>query len=115
MVVYNETKGTILSSQHKLCTSTLSKARGLMFSKRKTLVFEFDNEQLVPLHNCFVFFPIDLLFLDSSGKIVELKNSFKPFTFYNPKNKSKWVVELPSGSIHASNTSLGDLITFRNI
>ena len=37
----------------------------------------------------FVFFPIDVLFLDKNKKVVELKENFKPFSIYFPKNKAK--------------------------
>jgi uncharacterized membrane protein (UPF0127 family) len=78
----------------KICKSTWSKVRGLMFSKRKNLIFIFEKEEVVPLHMFFVFFPIDVLFLDKNKKIVEIKRDFKPFSYYRPKNKAMYVVEL---------------------
>lgn len=65
-----------------------------MFSKRKNLVFVFGNERRVSLHNWFVFFPIDVLFLDSEKRIVEIKKGLRPFGFYFAKKKAKYVVEL---------------------
>jgi len=65
-----------------------------MFSKKRNLVFVFEHEQRVSLHMFFVFFPIDVLFLDHKKKIVEIKTQFKPFTFYKSKEKAKYVVEL---------------------
>lgn len=73
-----------------------------MFRFRKPdfgLVFDFDKEQLTPLHMWFVFFPIDVLFLDKNNKVVDIKKNFKPFAYYSPKAKSKYVVELPVGMI----------------
>src|SRR3989344_5196355 len=81
-------------SNFKICTSWFSKAKGLMFSFRENLVFVFDDERRRNLHMFFVFFPIDLLFLDKNKKIVEIKKDFKPFTFYNSKEKAQYVVEL---------------------
>lgn len=80
--------------QFKICKSIWAKARGLMFSKKKNLIFVFDDEKRRSLHMFFVFFPIDVLFLDKNKKIVEIKRDFKPFSFYKPKNKSKYVIEL---------------------
>lgn len=74
--------------------SAWGKARGLMFSKKKNLMFVFNKETIIPLHNFFVFFPIDVLFLDKNKKIVEIKKNFKPFSYYKPKNKAKYVVEI---------------------
>jgi uncharacterized membrane protein (UPF0127 family) len=100
--------------QHQLknavsCTSAWSKARGLMFSRKKTLVFEFKQDMHVPLHMLFVFFPIDVLYLDKDKQVIEVKKDFKPFTFFTPRAKARYVVELP----YRSNAKVGDSVTFK--
>lgn len=77
----------------KICKSLWSKTRGLMFSKKKNLMFVFDDEKRRSLHMLFVFFPIDVLFLDKNKKVVE-KARLKPFSFYKSKKKAKYVVEI---------------------
>ncbi len=77
----------------KICKSFFSKARGLMFSRRKNLMFVFDDEKRRSLHMWFVFFPIEVLFLDKDKKIVE-KVRLKPFSFYKSKEKARYVVEI---------------------
>lgn len=79
--------------KYKVCKSVWSKARGLMFSRKKNLVFVFSKEQRVWLHSFFVFFPIDVYFLDENKKIIE-KTRLKPFCFYRAKEKAKYVVEI---------------------
>lgn len=81
-------------SDVEICENEWSKARGLMFSKKKNLLFFFDKPQRVTFHNFFVFFPIDLIFLDEEMRVVEIKEDFKPFRIYKPKNKAKYVLEL---------------------
>lgn len=81
-----------------------------MFSSPKTLVFEFSKEKIAPLHMFFVFFTIDVIFLDKNKKIVEIKENFRPFTFYNPKNKAKYVLELEKGIIKRTSSKIGDTI-----
>ncbi len=111
--LYNKSRKTRLSSDCRLCRAQVSKSLGLMFkTKPETLVFIFGNEKIVPLHMLFVFFPIDVLYLDRNKKVVELKKGFKPFTFYTPRKKALYIVELPSGSIKSSKTSIGDKIVF---
>lgn len=80
--------------KYKLCRSMWSKAGGLMFSKKRNLIFVFDEEKRISLHMFFVFFPIDVLFLDKNKRIVEIKRKFMPFTFYQSKKKAKYVVEI---------------------
>lgn len=60
----------------------------------------------------FVFFPIDVLFANKEKKIVEIKENFKPFTFYNPKKKAKYVIELPQNTIKNTKTKIDDTLEF---
>ncbi len=114
MPIKNKTNNKLLAKEPKLCKNALSKALGLMFSRKsKTLIFVLNREKIVSLHMLFVFFPIDVLFLDKNKKVVEIKQNFMPFTFYSPANKAKYVIELPSGTIKKTNTELGDTISFK--
>jgi len=108
-MIKNKTKNKILAKKVYFCKGILSKSIGLMFSKKKSLVFVNEKEKLVPLHMCFVFYPIDVLFLDKEKKVIEIKKNFKPFTFFNPKHKAKYVIELPYGF---KGSKVGDKIEF---
>lgn len=96
------------------CNSYISKIIGLMFSinKNKALIFNFKKETHTSLHMFFVFFSIDVLFLNKDKKIIEIKENFKPFSFYYPKNKFHYVIELPKNIIKETNTEMGDVISF---
>ncbi len=93
-MILNKQTGKVISCEETFCCSWFSQLRGLMFSRRKNLVFVFDRERNVSLHNWFVFFPIDVLFLDSRKRIVEIKMGLRPFGFYFAKKTAKYVVEL---------------------
>ena len=112
-MIKNQSKKTVISKKCRLCKSSVSKALGLMFRiKPKELMFVFEDEKSVPLHMLFVFFPIDVIYLNKNRKVVELKENFMPFTFYNPKKKAMYVIELSAGTIQKSRTSIGDRISF---
>jgi uncharacterized membrane protein (UPF0127 family) len=112
-MILNKSRKTTLSREHKLCKSKFSKARGLMFRLNpKALVFVFEKEKIVALHMLFVFFPIDVLYLDKKKKVVEIKEKLMPFSFYTPKKKSSYVMELPAGTISRTGTETGDKISF---
>lgn len=66
-----------------------------MFRKKQNLIMKFSEEKRIALHMFFVFYPIDVLVLNKNKEIVEIKKKFKPFTFWNSKEKGKYVVELP--------------------
>ena len=114
-MVKNTTRRTTLSDNYRVLVSKWSQALGLMLSlnKNKSMVFNFKDERRVALHMLFVFYPIDVLFLDASKKIVEIKEGFRPFTFYTSESdKIKYVVELPKNAINCSKTKLNDKIEF---
>ena len=114
-MLYNSTKKQELAAKVRLCQSIASKALGLMFSrpiKDFCLVFPFKCEQRVDLHMFFVFFPIDVLFLDSQKRVVETKENFRPFTYYSPKEKSRFVIELPVNTVKKTGTEIKDIISW---
>jgi uncharacterized membrane protein (UPF0127 family) len=110
----NITKNTIISKKLKFCNSLFSKATGLMFSKKKdrALVFDFFKEKIISLHMLFVFYPIDVLFLDDKKRVVEIKQNLKPFRLYTPKKKARFVIEVINGVVKSSRTRIGDKVQF---
>ncbi|MBT3464804.1 DUF192 domain-containing protein [archaeon] len=114
-MLINKTNNKKIVSKIKFCKSILSKSKGLMFSKKildEGLVFIFKGNVKIGLHMFFVFFPIDVLFLDKDKKVVEIKQNFNPWTTYHPKIKSKYIIELPNNAIKKSKTKIGDVIEF---
>jgi uncharacterized protein len=101
MVLKVENK--ILMRNVRFAKNTLERTKGLMFEEKKkfnyALIFEFPLESRVgtSLHMLFVFFPIDVLFLDKNQKVVD-KVTLQPFIpNYTPKKAAKYVIELPKG------------------
>lgn len=113
--IKNNTRKTLVASNYRLCKSVSSKARGLMFRNesyvcKNALLFDFDSPGRQSLHMFFVFYSIDVLFLDVDKRVIDEKQNFKPFTIYNSGKPSKYVIELPFGSIKASRTVIGDVL-----
>tara|TARA_B100000315_G_C14484955_1_gene544732 strand:- start:463 stop:726 length:264 start_codon:yes stop_codon:yes gene_type:complete len=84
-----------------------------MFTKKltdKALIFTFNKEKKHSLHMFFVFYPIDVLWLDSKKQVVDLKENFKPFSIATPKNPATFIIELPQNTINTTKTELGDTI-----
>ncbi len=74
----------------------LGKIFGLMFSRKRNLLFDLDFRKEI-VHSLFVFYSIKLFFLDKDFKIIE-KRVLRPFWFYIPKIKAKYLVEIPAKS-----------------
>ena len=76
------------------------------------LLFVNSKERINSIHMFFVFFPIDIVWMDSSFKVVDVKRNVKPFTpFVIPKSKSKYVLEVRKGV--SSNISIGDKLDLK--
>lgn len=114
MLVYHKNK---LIAKVKPCKSFFSKAFGLMFTiKPKNLFLIFKKESILQtsIHMLFVFYPIDVLWLDSNYRIVDKKENIQPFSInHRPKKPAKFVLELKKNSIKELN--IGDIlsITFK--
>lgn len=111
----NITKNIVLVDTARFLKNSLAKGIGLMFSKAlydEAFIFVFKTEKVISLHMFFVFYPIDVLFLDKDNNVVELRENVRPFSFLTPKKKAKYVIELPKDIIRKTKTEVGDRINF---
>ena len=109
-------KGKELVSNCKVLKG-LSNFRGLMFSsglvKGESVLLTMFEESRVSsaIHMLFVFFPIDVVWLNSNLEIVDVKKNIKPFSLYvSPKKAAKYVLEMRSGE--SEGLSIGDFLSF---
>ncbi len=98
--------------------NVMFKVKGLMFTKPlkhgEAIILEASEEGILEttLHMLFVFYPIDILWLDSNKKIVDIKRRVLPFRpWIVPKNPAKFVIELKSGSTKP--LKIGDVLGFK--
>ncbi len=77
------------------CDSFLKRLRGLMFSKRRNLLFDLGKEKWLKawIHTFFVFFAIKVYWLNSDKEIVDYK-VVKPFRFGIPSGKARYIIEI---------------------
>ncbi|HUW43779.1 MAG TPA: hypothetical protein VMV95_02365 [Bacillota bacterium] len=86
-----------LSLDVKRCGG-LYRFKGLMFVRRKkarALLFDFGTLSKEAIHSFFVFFPFIAVWLDSKGKIIEIRK-IKPFVpFVSMKKSYSKLIEIP--------------------
>ena len=114
-MIQNATKRVMLVSQTRVLRSLFAKTKGLMFSKPlrdQGLIFRFNSLAIRQIHTFFVQEPIDVLYLDDSRKVVEIKRKLKPYRFYSPRHASQFIIEFPVSTLTAKNCSIGDHIQF---
>ena len=108
--IYKNNK--IIAKDAKLIKSFIKQATGLRFSRQKNLIFELKQEKKEIMDMFFVFYPIDLVFLNKDKQVIELKRNFRPFAIYSPKKKTKYILELKKGTIKDFKIKLKDKISF---
>lgn len=111
-MIRNATKKTLLIKEHHVYSSLLAKALGLMFRFRApkwAVVFPFSPPSKASIHMFFVFFSLDIVWLDKDFRVLEAR-TLRPWSVYSPIDKASWVLELPMGTIKKTNTKKGDLI-----
>jgi len=86
----------------------LRRLRGLMF-RLKPIV----NEGILidpcnSIHMFFMFFSIDVVFVNESGEIVHLKENVKPWSLIFPIKNAKAALELPVGTVERYGVGIGD-------
>ncbi len=79
----------------EICNTPWKQFRGLMFSKRRNLLFDLKKETRLgaSVHMFFVFYPIDIYWLDKNKKLVDQRR-LKPFRIATPKEKAQYIVEI---------------------
>ncbi|RJO65048.1 MAG: DUF192 domain-containing protein [Candidatus Omnitrophota bacterium] len=112
MALVNSSRNTVLAENVIIADSLFSRMKGLLGREKLG-----PNEALMlkpcnAIHTFFMRFSIDCLFMDENNRIVKSIADFAPWHISRPYFKSRFVIELPAGTIAATNTREGDLISF---
>lgn len=110
MIIRNETRGTILAPKAVRAASFVSRLVGLLnrasLEQGEGLILDPSNS----IHSFFMRFSFDAIFVDKTDKVVGIIESMRPFRISPVFFSSKITIELPSGTIKASATAIGDII-----
>ncbi|MBT8397953.1 MAG: hypothetical protein HKO65_14725, partial [Gemmatimonadetes bacterium] len=71
---------------------------------------------LVDCHSIHTFgrtFDVEVIFLDSKGKVLELTSGLRPWRKPRRVPRAVYVLEVPVGTIGKSGTEIGDELTWR--
>jgi uncharacterized membrane protein (UPF0127 family) len=114
MRVRHKKSGNILAKKMRLATSIRERTLGLMFMEKMN---GFDGLMLDPcrsIHNFFVRFPIDVIFLDRKNQVVKVIKDFKPWRVTGIYFSAQKTLELPSGTI-SFDIERGDLLEISDV
>lgn len=100
MKVIHKKTNFLLGEDVRSATSFTERLVGLMFSK-DMIGDGLLLEPCTSIHNCFVRFPIDVIFMDRDNRVVKVLRNFKPWRFSWIYLDARKVLELPAGKIPA--------------
>jgi uncharacterized membrane protein (UPF0127 family) len=108
VAIRNLTRGTVVARRAEVAASPLRRLVGLMGRRAWT---DADGLLIRPcnaVHTCFLRMPIDVLFADGDGVVVDVAPVRRPWRVGPLVWRARWVLELPAGAIAASATRLDD-------
>lgn len=109
VIIKNQNNHNVISENYKRANSLKDKLLGLLrTSNPRCLVFK----TRFGIHTFGLYVPIDILILNSNHKVVKMKINLSPNRVYLWNPKYSTIIELPSGSIHKSQTEIGHTIKF---
>ncbi len=107
--------GAVIAKKIELRRTIFEQSLGLMFRKTispdYSMIFVFKNPSRVCIHMLFVFFAIDVIFLDMEKKV----NGFsrlKPWIGYKTMANTGYVLEMKAGAIDRFNIFAGGKMEF---
>ncbi|ADI74995.1 protein of unknown function DUF192 [Methanohalobium evestigatum Z-7303] len=111
-----KSNGNTVASDVEFATTFFSQSKGLMFKKNVpndyALVFVFDKPIKTSVHMLFVRFPIDVLFLDDSKRIIKA-TTLKPWLGTSSSEKIvKYIIEMKQHKISEHGLVEGEQLFF---
>lgn len=113
--IENKTSNQTLLEHGRVAANPWTRLRGLIGVRQLT---EGDGLLIKPCHgvHCmFMSIPIDVVYVDQSDCVVAVDKAMKPWAIGKIYGKSAYVVELPVGSIDATNTQPGDQLAVMKV
>ncbi len=108
MRVINRTRGTILAERGWVADNLWSRMVGLLGRNKlepgEALLLK--GEQAI--HMFWMKFAIDVIYLDKEGRVLCAIDTLKPWRLGPYLRRASDVLELPVGTLHATQTRVGD-------
>ncbi len=107
-LISNLSRQTIIARRAERAQSFWARLRGLMFRTHLDADGGLVIEPNSSVHTFWMRFPIDVIFVDRSDRVVGLSPRLAPHRPYAGARGAWRTIELPAGTIERSATQLGD-------
>ncbi len=113
MHAINTRTGKILATNVKVADTLFTRMKGLLGRKDLPQGEALWIKPCFSVHTFFMKFPIDVLFLDKENQVIAVLSDLKPNRLTKLYPTAFSVLELPTGTIDATDTALGDRIAMK--
>ena len=110
----NATRDLSLAENARIATGIWQRVRGLIGSKRLEPGAGLLIRPCRRIHTFLMAYPIDVLFIDGSSRVTRLYDSLAPCRMTDRVSESRFVIELPAGTIRQTGTQAGDLVAVQS-
>jgi len=119
---YKESFKNTFNFEAKVVSSHKARQKGLMNRKNKLkvnqgMLFEFDEPQAISLWMKNTYIPLDAIYFNEDGKILELNENLKPHSTKSIVSikPCKYVLEVNGNTIKNKKINIGDYIKIKKI
>jgi len=113
MKAVNRRTGQVLATDVKVAGNIFTRMKGLLGRKELPFGEALWIKPCFSVHTFFMRFPIDVIFLDKKYLVIATIKDLKPHRLTRLYPHSFSVLELPVGTLDASNTQIGDKIDIK--
>lgn len=112
MKILNISKHTVVAADAARADSFFARLKGLLGRRRIHRGEGLILKPCAAIHMFFMRFAIDVLFLDSSNKVIYVLENIRPWRISPYIAGASCAVELAAGSIRESRTEITDMLSF---
>jgi uncharacterized membrane protein (UPF0127 family) len=115
VMLINGENGSILAEDVRKATAFWSRFRGLMFTRVLPPEAALHIVPCQSIHTYFMKYSIDVLYLDKHDQVIGIDKELRPGKIGRMLRNTVSVIELPSGRISETDTSIGQGVYFAAI
>lgn len=110
--VVNQTRGTLLGSQVRMADDMPARVRGFLFRPPPAPGEGILLSPCRAVHMYGVRFSLDVVFISEQGRVVATYRDLGPWRRSSMHGSALHALELPAGTIRASETVVGDVLSW---
>ena len=108
--IVNRSRGVVIADKVEVASSWWARANGLIGRRGLPAGFGPVLKPCGAIHMFFMAIPLDVIHVDRTGRIVKILHGIKPWRLGPLVPTSRWVIEIPAGTVQATGTQVGDLV-----